>query len=63
MARQPNEDQAKQTFAEKLAAAITEGGCPKCGSLTRVIVHDPKHPTPLRQCGNCGNKFEFKEIK
>ncbi len=46
------EQKLKSDFAEKLAAAVKDGGCPKCGSLKHVD-HEG-----LRQCINCGNRFE-----
>ena len=61
-----NQDSNKQWeeraehIAATLAEAIRNGDCPRCGTAVGVI-HEEPDGTKFRQCGYCGNRYEFKE--
>jgi DNA-directed RNA polymerase subunit M/transcription elongation factor TFIIS len=60
--KQANEDweEHAHTFADKLAEAVRNGGCPKCGTLVGII-HEELDGTKFRQCNYCGNRYPVNQ--
>lgn len=55
------EDRAEH-IAAQLSEAIRNGDCPRCGTAIGVI-HEESDGKKFRQCGYCGNRYEFTEGK
>jgi hypothetical protein len=43
-------------YADQLAEAIRNGGCPNCGTAIGII-HEEPDGEKFRQCGYCGNRY------